>query len=105
MTGQKTSGSRKVGLLLVLGSVATGLAAIVSTWANVGTCGHDPSGECLSLVRMLSLRVGLVAGLATVLMLLLVAGLHRMVTLDESRRALEGHPHLAEQFTRGSAPR
>jgi hypothetical protein len=85
-----------VGLLLVLGGVATGLAATASTWANVGTCGHDPSGECSSLVRMLSLRVGVVAGIATVLMLLLVAGLHRMVIFDERRRAIEGHSDLAE---------
>jgi hypothetical protein len=40
--------------------------------------------------------VGLVAGIATVLMLLLVAGLHRMVIFDERRRAIEGRPDLAE---------
>ena len=80
-----------VGLLIALGSVATGIAATASTWANVGTCGHDPSGECSTLVRMLSFRVGLVAGVATVLMLLIVAGLHRMVVFDERRRAIEEH--------------
>lgn len=83
-------------LLLVLGSVVTGFAATASNWANVGTCGHDPGGECLSLVRMLSLRVGFVAGLATVLMLLLVAGLHRMVMFDERQRAVEARPDFAE---------
>jgi hypothetical protein len=90
VTVGKLPRSTAVGLVLVLGGVATGFAATASTWANAGTCGHDPSGECVSLVRTLSLRVGLVAGLATVLMLLLVAGLHRMVILDERRRAIEG---------------
>ena len=79
-------------LLIALGSLVTAFAASASTWANVGACGHDPGGECSDLVRTLSLRVGLVAGIATVLMLLLVAGLHRMVVLDERRRALEAHP-------------
>jgi hypothetical protein len=83
-------------LLLALGTLVTGFAASASTWANVGTCGHDPGGECSSLVRMLSLRVGLVAGMATVLMLLLVAGLHQMIVFDERRRALEARPDLAE---------
>jgi hypothetical protein len=88
------SGSRVVVLLFVLGSVVTGFAATASNWANVGTCGHDPGGECLSLVRTLSFRVGLVAGFATVLMMLLVAGLHRMVMFDERRRAVEARPDL-----------
>lgn len=83
-------------LLLTLGSLVTGFAASASTWANVGTCGHDPGGECSSLVRTLSVRVGLVAGMATVLMLLLVAGLHQMIVFDERRRAIEAHPDLAE---------
>lgn len=96
MNGGKTTGSRTVGLLVVLGSVATGIAATASTWANLGTCGHDPTGECSSLVRTLSFRVGVVAGIATVLMLLLVAGLNRMVVLDERRRAIERHPGPAE---------
>jgi uncharacterized membrane protein len=86
--------SRMVVLLFVLGSVVTGFAATASNWANVGTCGHDPGGECLSLVRTLSLRVGFVAGFATVLMMLLVAGLHRMVMFDERRRAVEARPDL-----------
>jgi uncharacterized membrane protein len=96
VTKRRTSASRMVLLLFALGSVATGFAATASTWANVETCGHDPSGECSSLVRTLSLRVGLVVGVATVLMLLLVAGLHRMIILDERRRAIEGHPDLSE---------
>lgn len=78
-----------VGLLVALSSVATGIAATASTWANVRTCGHDPSGECSGLVRMLSFRVGLVAGVVAVLMLLLVAGLHRMMALDERRRTVD----------------
>jgi hypothetical protein len=96
VNGSQSSGSRTVGLLVVLGSAATAIAATASTWANVGTCGHDPTGECSTLVRTLSFRVGLVAGIATVLMLLLVAGLHRMVIFDERRRAIEGRPDLAE---------
>jgi hypothetical protein len=78
-----------VGVLVALGGVATGIAATASTWANVRTCGHDPSGECSALVRMLSFRVGLVVGVATVMMLLLVAGLHRMMVFDERRRAID----------------
>lgn len=96
MTGQKTSGGRMAIMLVALGSLVTAFAASASSWANVEACGHDPGGECSTLVRTLSLRVGLVAGMATVLMLLLVAGLHRMVVLDERRRALEAHHDLAE---------
>lgn len=91
MTRSRNSGGHLFGLLVVLGGVATGIAATASTWANLRTCGHDPTGECSSLVRTLSFRVGLVAGIATVLMLLLVAGLNRMVILDERRRAIEQH--------------
>jgi hypothetical protein len=89
VTGSRLSGGHMVGVLVVLGGVVTGIAATASTWANVGTCGHDPTGECPTLVRMLSFRVGLVAGVATVLMLLLVAGLHRMIAVEEGRRADE----------------
>jgi hypothetical protein len=89
VTRSRNSGAHTFGLLVVLGSVATGVAAAASTWANVRTCGPDPGGECSTLVRMLSFRIGLVAGVATVLMLLLVAGLHRMVVFEEHRRAHE----------------
>jgi len=85
---------RVAGALLVLGCVAGIVAATASTWANRGACGPDPGGECFGLVRMLSVRVGLVTGTAAVLMVLIMAGLHRMVLLEEARRALDARSKL-----------
>lgn len=50
-------------------------------------CGAAARDECLELARMFAVRTGLVAGVATVVMLLLVAGLLKMVAHDEARRA------------------
>jgi hypothetical protein len=65
-----------VGLVVAAASVAAG---------NDG-CGAAPREECLELARMFAVRTGLVAGVATVVMLLVVAGLLKMVAHDEARR-------------------
>jgi hypothetical protein len=96
VTQPKAPRPRAVGLLLLLGSLAAAFAATASAWANVGLCGNDPGGECFVLVRTLSLRVGLVAGAATALMLLVVMGLHRMTLQNDLRRATQGRPDFGE---------
>jgi hypothetical protein len=50
-----------------------------------GLCRDHLATECLALTRTYSLRVGLVAGAVAVLMLLMVAGLLRMVAENEAR--------------------
>lgn len=69
-----------VGLLagIVVAAVSAGVGAVM--------CRYDLEGECVALARTLALRVGLVAGAAAVIMLLMVAGLIRMAAQDEARR-------------------
>jgi hypothetical protein len=78
-------------LILVLGAsgllVGTLVAAVsVGTAAPFCPSGLDGEG-CRGLVVTLAQRAGLVAGVATVLMVLLVAGLLRMLAQDDRDRA------------------
>jgi hypothetical protein len=73
----------RVGLLgLVVGAVGTA-AAVSSAW---GTC--DPSGSnpgdpvCYALVRTLSERIGILAAIATVIIVLTMVGLARASAAD-----------------------
>lgn len=75
----------------VIGVAAVGLVvglvvAAAATASGIVGCSQDPSGECHALARTLSVRVGLVAGLAAIMMLLVVVGLLRMVAHDERHR-------------------
>lgn len=77
--------------------------AAVSVATAVPFCGPGlPGEECRVLVVTLARRAGLVAGAATVFMVLVAAGLIRMLTQDDRDRAerameayrssREGHP-------------
>ena len=80
------SRSRLTAWALLLGLCVTALVT-ATAGSKAGLCTPHPDGACDALVRTLSLRMGIVAGVATVLALLMVAGLLRMVALDEERRS------------------
>lgn len=73
--------------------VASGLlvGALVAAVSVVTAAPYCPSGfsgeECRALVVMLARRAGIVAGAAAVLMVLIAAGLIRMLSQDDHRRA------------------
>lgn len=80
-------------------AAVTLLGALVATWVarassgvGAGFCRDPMAEECLALTRTYSVRVGLVAGAVTVMMLLMVAGLLRMAAQDEARRAEAAAP-------------
>lgn len=71
---------------MVAAGLLSGLAvAVLSVSSGAGPCGTDAG--CHSLARTMAMRMGIVTGLATVIMVLLVAGLARMSRQDEARRA------------------
>jgi hypothetical protein len=96
-----------VGLFLAgftVGAVVTGTSAIFGHDA----CGPSSSGlvpspeaasDCAGLVRSLSIRTGIAAGVATVLILLLVAGLFRTSERIEEDRHLDA----IERYREGRA--
>lgn len=67
-----------VGLVVATASVITGASLCEAGGAGV---------ECYELTRTLAIRTGLVAGVVTVIMGLLVAGLAKMLSQDEKQRA------------------
>lgn len=78
--------------LIILLSAAGLLVGIVVATASVLTgaslCEAGGTGvECYELTRTLAIRTGVVAGVVTVLMGLLVAGLAKMLSEDERQRA------------------
>lgn len=79
----------KLALLLVAGGLVVGaVVAAVSVATSAPLCDTGLQGEaCRGLVVTLARRAGLVAGGATVLMVLLVAGLIRMLAQDDRDRA------------------
>ncbi|MDP9295652.1 MAG: hypothetical protein M3O88_03005 [Actinomycetota bacterium] len=93
------SGPRRFAVAVGLAGFTVG-AVVTATSALFGReeCGPgSPSlafrppagiGDCAALVRSLSIRTGIAAGVATVLILLLVAGLFRTSQrIEEDRRA------------------
>ena len=83
---RRPSRARVVALLVALGLVVATVVAAVSGSDAAARCGADTSGQCVELVRTLSARMGLLVGGTAVLMMLVVAGLLRMVSQDEARR-------------------
>jgi hypothetical protein len=70
------------------GLLVGALVAAVSVATAVPFCGSGLEGdECRALVVTLARRAGLVAGAATILMVLVAAGLARMLTQDDRDRA------------------
>jgi hypothetical protein len=86
----------KLGLVLVAAGLLVGaLVAAVSVATAAPFCGSGlEAEECRGLVVTLARRAGLVAGAATVVMVLLAAGLIRMLTQgdrDRAERAMEAY--------------
>lgn len=79
----------KLAAILVAGGLLVGtLVAAVSVGTAAPFCPSGPTGgDCQALVVTLARRAGIVAGAAAVLMGLLVAGLIRMLSQDDQRRA------------------
>lgn len=86
MDKPRRSRTKFVAALTLIGVLAGAVVAAASAATGGIACRGGSAEECLDLARTLALRVGLVTGLVTVLMLLLVAGLLRMVVQDEERR-------------------
>lgn len=86
MRSRPGSRGRLAALVLAAGLLAGTVVAVAAAGPGALACRTDPAGECQALTQTLAIRVGLVAGAATVLMLLVVAGLLRMVVQDEERR-------------------
>jgi hypothetical protein len=64
------------------------VVAAVASAAGTSLCGAgEAGGQCYELTRKLAIRVGVVSGLMAVLMLLIVAGLLRMLTQQDKDRA------------------
>jgi uncharacterized membrane protein YczE len=79
----------KLAAILVASGLLVGtLVAAVSVGTAAPFCPSGPSGgDCQALVVTLARRAGLVAGAATVLMVLIGAGLVRMLSQDDRQRA------------------
>jgi hypothetical protein len=73
--------------------------AVAATATGAALCSAGQSGtSCYELTRTLAVRTGLVAGGMTVLILLLFAGLFRMMARDEEDRAERAmEEYLAER--------
>jgi hypothetical protein len=77
-----------VAILAASGLLVGALVAAVSVGTAAPFCPSGPSGaECQTLVVTLARRAGLVAGAAAVLMVLIAAGLVRMLSQDDRQRA------------------
>lgn len=64
------------------------VVASVASAAGTSLCGAgEAGGQCYDLARKLAIRVGVVSGVMAVLMLLIVAGLLRMLSQDDRDRA------------------
>jgi hypothetical protein len=64
------------------------VVAVVSVATGTSLCGAGEAGaDCFELVRKLAVRTGVVAGLAVMIMGVLVAGLLKMLSQDEKQRA------------------
>lgn len=86
METQPRSRVRLAAIVLVVGLLTGIVVAGLAAGTGALACRSDPAGECHALTQTLAVRVGLVTGAATIMMLLVVAGLLRMVVQDEERR-------------------
>jgi hypothetical protein len=86
---KRSTGLWRLAAILVAGGLLVGaLVAAVSVGTAAPFCPSGPSGgDCQALVVTLARRAGIVAGAAAVLMGLLVAGLIKMLSQDDQRRA------------------
>ena len=70
--------------VVAIGALVGAIVAFTSVGAGLEVCGTDP--HCADLARSFALRTGLLVGAVTILMQLTVAGMLRMVVLEERRR-------------------
>ena len=70
--------------VVAIGALVGAIVAFSSAGTGLEVCGTDP--HCAGLARSFALRTGLLVGGVTVLMQLTVAGMLRMVALEERRR-------------------
>jgi hypothetical protein len=89
VTDRALSSRLKLALVLVASGLLVGaLVAAVSVATAAPFCTTGTAGaDCRDLVATLARRAGLVAGGATVLMVLLAAGLVKMLDQDDRDRA------------------
>ena len=82
-------GRLKLALALVAAGLLVGtvVAAVSVTWAAPFCTSGLAGTDCRDLVVTLARRTGLVAGAAAVMMVLLAAGLARMLKQDDHERA------------------
>ncbi|HZA61141.1 MAG TPA: hypothetical protein VE754_05580 [Actinomycetota bacterium] len=86
---------RVVALCVSAGFLVAG-AVTATAGTHVGLCTPGPDTLCHDLIRSLSLRIGVAAGVATVVVLLMIAGLARMAALDEQRRVWLAQHDISE---------
>lgn len=86
---EKAASRIKLALVLIASGLLVGaLVAAVSVTTAAPFCSSGSAGaDCRDLVATLAQRAGIVAGGATVIMVLLAAGLMRMLTQDDHQRA------------------
>jgi hypothetical protein len=102
MSDRVPFGRLKLALVLVAAGLLVGtLVAAVSVATAAPFCTSGSAGtDCRDLVVTLARRAGLVAGGAAVLMVLLAAGLVRMLKQDDherAERAMEAYRAAKEQ--------
>ena len=90
-------------ILVASGLLVGALVAAVSVATAAPFCPSGfPGEECRSLVVTLARRAGIVAGAAAVLMVLVAAGLIRMLSQDDRRRAEQAMEAYRESGRRGA---
>lgn len=95
------SRARFAGILLGAGVIVGGGVASLASLTGTTLCGSGDAGrECYELVRTLSVRAGLISGLMAVVMILLVAGLLRMLSQEDHQRA----ERAMESYRSGESP-
>ena len=72
--------------VVAVGALVGMVVAFTSSGTGVAACGADLDGECVAIARSFALRTGLMVGVMTIVMQLTVAGLLRMVVIEEQRR-------------------
>jgi hypothetical protein len=89
-THRPASRTKIVLLLTAAGFLVAAFVGRAATSAGTAMCLGETGGDCHAFSRAMGLRMGLVTGAFAILMFLMVAGLTRMVALDEERRLAAG---------------
>src|SRR5919106_2134722 len=99
----RTHPGKLAAVLIGAGLLVGVVVAATSSASSLAICGPGAGGEgCRALVLTLAMRAGLVAGLVTVLMGLLVVGLLRMIVQDDHQRAERAMEAYLQERERGA---